>query len=191
MFKKLTLVGIVIAAMAALAPATAGATQLTDGGVAVEEEEVVILTQDPSFPVIQEWTTLGTIECAAMEALGVVTKNSDAEVEVTLIEGFAKPCSVNGEPGIVISSIEGTISSDESERGEADLEFVAKIPNVSSPFVFRTSPPANFVLGAGSDAIEITESDPAELLSEPAWFETSLFGRFLLESADGTPLVMS
>jgi hypothetical protein len=193
MLKKLTLLGMAIAAMAALvAPATAGATELTEGGARVPVGSEITLTQDPSNHVITESTTLGEIKCNSITIHGKVTKNDGSEVVGSGTEGTAAPCFVEGEEGAEVTSVTGTIASHESGKGTANFNFVIDIPNLPEACTFTTPSPANGTFVTGSNTIEFPAAAPAELEGSPAFCgEGELHGGLILETKDGTPDYLS
>jgi hypothetical protein len=197
MMKKLTLLGLAVVALAALAvPAIAGATTLkeeTAPGVftPVKEGEPITLTQDEEFPVITESSTLGTIECEHIMVSGILKKNTGGEVFGEGTGGEASPCFVNGTPGATVTSVTGNIkSSGSSMTGTASFKFVIKIPNLGT-CTFTSEGEAEGQFTTGTDTIEFPEATPAALEGSPAFCGAGeLYGGLTVETEDGTPVYL-
>ncbi len=108
MLKKLTLLGMAIAAMAVLAvPASASATQLKESGKAVAVGQRIRMTEDFSSPITLESSTLGTFKCTFFEIETELLKNSGGAVELGVLSGGAPFCTLNGKSGSAITTVRG------------------------------------------------------------------------------------
>lgn len=185
MLKKLVVLGMAIAAMAAL-PATAGAVNLynAETGKLVPTETAMTLTQDASLPVITKSTTLGKIECTNIMVNGTLKANGSGTVEASGTSGIAEPCTVNGKSGANVTKVAGSIKSTTGDNGQATFEFVIDVPNVGTcTFFTPAGVPATGTFTTNSNTLKLNTS---ELESSPeSCGEGSISGGLVAETAEG------
>lgn len=194
MLKKLTLLGMAIAAMAALvAPAVANATVLKEGTSTVAVGSALTLTQDPSFPVVTHGTTIGDVKCTSIDIKGKVTKNSGGVVEGVGTEGTASPCTVGGESGAKVLNVSGTIFSNTNEKGTATFSFKLELPS-GLVCTFETEGPEAGVYKSGTNTISFPNHANLEeevYLEGGACGEAHLEGGLLVETPNGTAVTIN
>jgi len=163
-FKKLTMFGVGVAALAALVvPSAAGAAELTQEAghqAPVPTGTPVTFTQNPSLHLVTKSTTLGKIECGSIETSGVVTKSTFSNFTAELTKGSGGPCTVNGKTGAEILRWSGMVTSPVSGEGTSDLEFEIHVPNVGNCTFFTASvEPAPSAFTSGSNTMKLTEGN--------------------------------
>jgi hypothetical protein len=200
MSKKMTLLGMMIAALAALViPAAASATpqlinQTSGAAVAVGSK----LMGTSSNAVTTE-TKLGTLTCSSVSIGAEVTKNSGTAIEAVSYGGketnTTSGCFANGTTPVTIDEPKLTslvTNSTTTDEGTLGLSYTATIGSGPVVCPFSGTGPFTYKTGTGNNKLVIAASKPIELsgpeLCTKAGVKPKFSGEFTLEldTAGGT-----
>ena len=202
MGKKLTLLAMAVAAVAALAaPPSASAITLSDSKEAQIKPGTALNATNIGPVVIKnlpEGIEGGTMTCASVELHPEVVEDSGSEVAVTGSGGTTEECiqtnEFEEESEVSVSNIEYALSSTEATMGtgEVALAFQIEFPTIELTCSYTGL--GTFSYTTGTDEITIDElpltgspANPCENQEATTTFEAS----FTLETPDQTPVYIT
>jgi hypothetical protein len=191
MIKKLIMLAMAVAALAAIIPAAANAEgKLTEGGSLVQEGKEITLTNDAADPLVTEVPGLGTnFVCEKVTVHVIVTENNGATFAGTSTganTGSTENCELEGITPTQVTNPEViSIESTTTGTGELTLRYVEVIPGLPN-CTFETVGPGVFHYTVPSDTVTLTETE----LFSPVCGEAFISGSITAETKDGTPVVL-
>lgn len=190
MGKKLTLIGMIVAAFAAFViPAAASAspvlTSEDNPGVPVPVGTTLLGTSTNAITVN---TKLGELKCNKVTINAEVTGNSGTSISAKGLGGSTEGCTAGGKTLIVDEPTLKTLSTSGEDKGTLSMFFKATVGAVTCPFEGSGS----FTYTTGKDTLQISNlplTAPELCLVSGKTPEFS--ATFTIETTDGTPVIVS
>jgi hypothetical protein len=182
MIKKLIMLAMAVAALAAIIPAAANAEgKLTSGGELVKPGAEITLTNDAANPLVTEVPGLGTnLVCEKITVHVLVEENGGSNFlgsSEGANTGTTENCELEGVTPVTITDPEAiSLGSTTTGTGQATLSFVSDIPGLPA-CRFETVGPGVFHYTVGSNTATLTETE----LFSPVCGEAFIAGSLTVE----------
>ena len=185
MGKKLILLGMAVAAVAAFAmPAAASASPvLTEGGTALAPGATVIGT---STNATTTNTALGTLKCAHVEITANLEENTGSKIQAKGTAGETATCFAGTKELKVTKPTLVSLTTTGEDKGTLTLTFIADV----TPFECHFEGTGTFTYTTANDILTIpgiSLTGPKFCLIEEV-VKPTFHGTFTIRTANGTPL---
>ena len=196
MAKKLTLLAMAVAALAALVvPATASAVQLTEEGVPASGT-IIGTSTNAKTTNLPEGLGGGSLTCEKIATKGTIEENGPETVKGSGSSGTFTNCVQTDEAGkkheITVTSPGFSLSTTEANMGTGSIEltFIVDLPNIKAECHF-VSHVGTLTYETGSDTLHVASvrlTATQELCENEEGGGIKFEGDFTLETEDGTPV---
>jgi len=150
--KKLILLGMAVAAVAAFAmPAAASALEMRDASGKVAVGSSITGVSHNTFTTN---TALGTLFCETVEVNGKITVNGPSAITGTGSAAETAECEASGEPLLVTEPTLDHLVTTGGDTATATLSFIADVGPFECPYGGEV--PGSYATGPGNDTLTLS-----------------------------------